>query len=92
MDTTSTTKTPTDAFHRTAAKALIAVARKNRTLTVDDVWEKIPDTERPAEPRVMGSLMTTFAKQGTIRATRTTRKSTRRNSYTRVWKSLIFGK
>lgn len=92
MTTTGTTTTTTDTFHRAAAKALVQIARKNRTLTADDIWDKIPTTDRPTEPRAMGGFMLSAAKEGTIRATRTTRKSTRRGSYTRVWKSLIYGK
>lgn len=91
MDTT-TTPTTTDAFHRAATKALIAIARKNETLTADDVWDKIPADQRPTEPRAMGGFMLSAASQKVIQATDKTRKSTRRRSYTRVWESLIFGK
>lgn len=90
MDPTQTTDT--EAFFRAAAKALVQVARTKRTLTADDIWDAIPAGARPAEPRILGGFMLEAAKQGSIKATRGTRRSARRRSYTRVWKSLIFEK
>lgn len=102
MDTTTPTTTdpttthPTtthEAFQRAAVKALVQLARTKRALIVDDIWAALPEgTPMPADPRAMSGIISGAVKAGTLRATRTVRKSPRRRSYTKVWKSLLFGK
>lgn len=89
---TTTNPFGTEAFHRYASRALLKIARIKKTLIADDVWAAMPvGSTTITDPRALGSFMTTMAKQGIIKSTNSTRKSPRRRSYTRVWKSLIFG-
>jgi len=76
--------------------ALVAVARvakRQRFLTVDDVWpeiEKIEVDDEPLELRAMGSVIRLAVGAGILVATDTYRPSTRvssHSSYTRVWRS-----
>jgi hypothetical protein len=92
-----TTATPTqsfngnDIFNIDATKAVIRLAKTRRSFTTDDVWAAI---QGPAgvDPRALGSIMTTAASQGVIKATGRYKPSKRVECHRRpirIWKSLL---
>lgn len=90
--TTQTATDPNEQFLTAAIKAVIQTAKTKRNFIVDDVWAAIPaDAPKPTDPRIMSGVISGAAKQGLITGTTKTKKSPRRRSYTKVWKSLTYG-
>ncbi len=80
---------------RVAAYAAVnRLARKQRDLTTDDVWEAIPANVQTHEPRALGPIMALAARNGLIRKTGTWRETTRAAAHQRpvaVWASNVYG-
>jgi hypothetical protein len=67
------------------------VAASSFEFTTDDVWAALGD-DRPHEPRALGAVMKSMAKDGTIRTTGEYRKSSRTDCHARpvaVWRVVL---
>ena len=82
-----------DESWRIAAYAAVQrLARKQRDLTTDDVWDAIPAEFETHEPRALGPIMAMAARNGIIRKTGTWKETTRPAAHQRpvaVWASCI---
>lgn len=75
-----------------ASMAIRAVAKRQEFLTSDQVWKELGDRV-PREPRALGPVMTTAARNGLIRKTDRVQNSERVENHSRpvsIWKSLLF--
>lgn len=73
-----------------AYEAAERVARRMAAFTTDDVWEELG--RKPAEPRAMGAVMRTMARNGLIEPTatyRATAQVSRHHAPIRVWRSRV---
>jgi hypothetical protein len=76
-----------------AARAVVAAARRQPTLTADDVMALIPPSLTTHEKRALGGIMRGAAVAGVIERTDRTVLCTRANCHRApitVWKSLMF--
>lgn len=74
-----------------ARPVVLQVAEGRFDFTTDDVWYALGD-DRPREPRALGALMRSLAKDGAIRATGEYRKSVRVDCHARpvaVWRKVL---
>jgi len=80
-------------WDRAAEEAVRAVARRQPTLTTDDVWALLEASDaRTHEPRALGAVMRRMAEAGVIAATERYTKSQRPVCHSRkiqVWRSLV---
>lgn len=91
----ATARAANSAWYKAAGKVLAEVARKRKYFTTDEVWKALPEDVATPEPRAMGALMQQAAKQGTIYATKRTKKSKRKECHqrpVRVWQSRTYQK
>ena len=77
-----------------AMGTILALARKNREFTADEVWAGLAHLgiDGPQEPRAMGPMMRNAAKLGMITKTGYSRVSQQGTNHARpvaIWKSLI---
>lgn len=71
--------------------AVCKCARLNKTFTVDEVWDYIPDTISTHDSRAMGPVIKRAQTEGVIEKTDAFLPSIRRHATPqRVWKSLVF--
>ena len=78
-----------------AYAAVRSVSAEHETFTTDDVWKEMPaDIREHAEPRAMGAVMRSAAKDGLCAATESWEASSRVACHRRplrVWRSLQHG-
>lgn len=82
----------TPEWKHAARAAVRRVAAEMAEFTTDDVWAT--DLPMPREPRALGPIMNSLAKEGLIEITDRTRTTVRAVAHAgpkRVWRSLIHG-
>lgn len=82
---------PTDKWKRDAFEIVRKIASEKEEFTPDDIWEA--GLEKPAEARVLGSVMLRAKNQGLIEKTGRVQRTTQQESHgtdVTVWRSLIF--
>lgn len=80
-------------FSLEALAAIKRIARKSSTFTTDDVWNDLNrrGITLVADSRVLGPIMQAAARDGLIKSTNRTRKTTRASNHRRpltIWRSL----
>lgn len=81
------------AWHSLLRAAVKKAAAELKTFTSDDVWQRVPKFSHRPDPRSLGAVLSSEAKEGHIVATGSYKKSARLECHSRpvmVWESRVF--